>query len=61
MVVLIQTLTIVQQTLLFRACMYSGVNISGMNAEVMPAQVYKYIQSYPKRMRRKRRPETYEI
>jgi glutamine synthetase len=27
----------------YRTCLYSGVNISGTNAEVMPAQVYHLI------------------
>ena len=29
----------------YRTCLYSGVNISGTNAEVMPAQV-TYVYSY---------------
>ena len=34
----------------YRTCLYSGVNISGTNAEVMPAQViylYTYFQVIP--------------
>lgn len=30
----------------YKACLFAGINVSGINAEVMPGQVYLYTQCF---------------